>query len=48
MPCVPARAQEVALLEVGYSRLERLENEAPLVRVRTAPGPKNFLPQTGV
>ncbi|KAK9836095.1 hypothetical protein WJX81_000640 [Elliptochloris bilobata] len=24
--------EEVALLEVGYSRLERLENEAPLVR----------------
>ena len=39
MPCVPGHAQEVALLEIGYSRLERLENEAPLVRVRAAPGP---------
>ena len=29
------RTQEVALLEIGYSRLERLENEAPLVRVRS-------------
>ena len=39
LPGVPGYAQEVALLEIGYSRLERLENEAPLVRVRAAPSP---------